>query len=166
MRRRPQTFTFLVDRRGQSNRLRPRRRKAVSQRSSWQNTTRSSLCFSSLVMEAPLSSGWRWRGSRMGGRALGTLIPLDGRWSSTPLERPMKRRDRCRDRRTVPLDASGCGFPSTAGSQASNVLNLLRSTSNIDLRTASQNISTARRVPVYLKRDDATPQGTHFLSIG
>lgn len=77
----------------------------------------------------------------------------------------MKRRDRCPDRRTVPLDASGCGFPSTAGSQAGNVLN---STSSIDLRTASQKIkiSKARRVPVYLKRDDATPQGTHFLSIG
>lgn len=65
----------------------------------------------------------------------------------------MKRRDRCRDRRTVPLDASGCGFPSTAGSQAGNALNLLRSTSSIDLRTASQKISKARRVPLYLKRD-------------
>lgn len=77
----------------------------------------------------------------------------------------MKRRDRCRDPRTVPLDASGCGFPSTAGSQAGNVLSLLRSTSSIDLRTASQKISKARQVPAYLKRNDTTPQGTHFLSI-
>lgn len=105
--------------------------------------------FSSLVMEAPLSSGWTRRGSRMGGRALGTLIPLDGRWSSTPLERPMKRRDRCRDRRTVPLDASGCGFPSTAGSQASNVLNS----------------SGAPVISIYVQPRRRSPRRGEYLSI-
>jgi hypothetical protein len=114
------------------------------------------------------------RASRSGATDIHRLVqlrPIQPQPSSDSLSMSFWRKPIRRDEIGAVIDGPfrsmrGCGFPSTAGSQAGNVLNLLRSTSSIDLRTASQKISKARRVPVYLKRDDTTPQGTLFLSIG